>query len=522
MSGYNEAELKLKYINHIKLKLKASFLMLLDNAVRLCHESVPFEEELPEDLIVIRKRIVHHLKNLPDLLDLKMEERTEAIKEFKGLKEDIISIGESIYCYHSLNNIISEIFLRYHKLHLIRSEKEVKINLNNFYKDAISFVTREQHTDTAPYDIASLMRCFPLKMARNRYYDYVSKGIYALAEGSDEEYLKDIISLFKLRFFPAGFDFYGKYFPSVKNELDEYLKINFDDLSHDEVLRQADSLEENMELIEEISSYAGMLYESINYLLILTTFTTNFEYITEENLIYKDIYYTVSKNINTEDFALYEENIYHDLEEATIIVVDEIIAQEKNGFLSLRAEDLNELSEDMLELAKIQRLETEIYYEMLSDAVFSVKRSPSSPAAEESLIKDTLNSFVEYMKEMTQNLPPKIQKIIRQIFLDAIPSPFTVNEFYEYMVYAFENTDSFEERLLALDMAGTIFEETGFLKELEEEDGEHSHHHHDCGCGHDHHHHDHDCNCGHDHHDHDCNCGHDHHHHDCDCGHDHH
>ena len=68
------------------------------------------------------------------------------------------------------------------------------------------------------------------------------------------------------------------------------------------------------------------------------------------------------------------------------------------------------------------------------------------------------------------------------------------------------------------------------LKDLDDEECECGHHHHDhdeeCECGHHHHDHDEECECGHHHHDHDeeCECGHHHHDHDeeCECGHHHH
>lgn len=485
MAKYKEEELQSKYINHIKLKLQASLLMLLNNLNEIYHEKPDFPEEPPEEFEELTAGILNQVKNLEASLSMPAEERSMEIEQISVYKTKVIEIGKSIEYYLLLNKLVSNILGKHFALHEIRNTQAVNIDYTLFYSDCMHFLEWSKENGNEAFAMSSLMKHIPLKMTKDKYYEYVEKGLHMLSEDAELHTFSDLLGMIKETYLPEPPA--KKYFPILDDELNTYLSLPFESLTKEEIDEHLEHLEDNLETTGKIIYYLELIFEALNGLLLILSFAPGFDYLTEGNIVAHDLYHTVSENVSTDAFDIYKENFLELYESQTTPLIDKIIADEKEGFLDLNATDLEHYGADIQGLSKLAALTNKIYYELLQDQPDSAcETAPES-------IAQIINSFMNYLKTAPKDLSPKLQRLLRQNILDFIPSCFTHNEFYTYMVYALENTLNYEEKFFCLNMTGHLFEDTGYSKEYDNTDMHDHHHTHDCG--HDHHH-----GCDHHHH----------------------
>jgi len=490
MKKYSAAELSPKLINHTRLKLSASLFMLLNNIREIKSQENPFNPyEIPEDFLNIEKILINSTAKLDSTLNKPIDERLGDISILQAAKNGLVAACESFYCYFSLNSIVTELAVDYRRLKLLENEQEKPLDFRQFLHDVMDFIEKDKSPELRAGNISYMMKGFPLSMTKEKYADYVKGGLSLLFQGESENYIANVSKALKFRFLPVDLESYGKYLPQVKDYFDTLIHLEFDKMSADELDETLQGLDDNLNMLEEMAGYLSLLHESINFCILVMTFSKDLDYLTGGSSMHIDAFHYGLQIIEKGEDEALAENAREMFDNIMTELIDAIISDEKEGFLANT--ETEGLPKETLELYKVVRLITHIYYEMLSDIIYNVEPEYGENAqkAEAELIAQATESFMEYMANALKNLSPKTSKLIRRLFLTCIPSPYSTEEFMDYAHFVLDNTVSYAKKLRILDSIGMVFDAAGFM----ENSGDHNHHHHEHGpdCDNEHHHHEH-------------------------------
>jgi len=491
MNKYSSGELNPKLINHIRLKLSASLFMLLNNIREIKSQENPFNPyEIPGDFSEIENILMQSAAKLKNTLILPVDERLEDISVLQAAKASLKAACESFYCYFSLNSVMTEIIVDYRRLKLLENETEKPLDFHQFLHDVTDFIEKDESPELKAGSISYMMKCFPLSMAKEKYADYVRGGLKLLFQNEGENYISNISKAVKFRFLPVNLDTYGKYLPQIKDYFDTLINLEFDKMTSDELEEISQGLEDNLDMLENMAEYLSILHESLNFCILVMTFSKDLDYLLGGNPLCRDAYYYGIQVIEKGEDEAVSENADEMFDAIMTETIDSIIADEKEGFLENDKQE--NLALETTELYKITRLITHVYYEMLSDIIYSVEPEYGDTVkkADSAFISEATESIISYITDSIEGIKPKTAKLIKQLFMTCIPSPYSIGEFTNYAGFVLDNTISYAKKLRILDSVGMVFDATGFINNIEGHDNyPHEHgHEHGPDCGHEHHH----------------------------------
>lgn len=185
--------------DYIYQQAVGSLLLLLMSAMEDAEKGVTaLPYEIPADVQEIKEEIQAYLIRLEDLLESDAASRMVALEDCMELKKRLLSIYETIYSYFSQWNIIStlvsdQIALRKYKEDGV-SQKQVEWSL--FFADCHAFMeSAETLLDQKTY-MGQLLKCIPLYMTRDKYYDTVRASLDAAFAGESRDFIDASLKAF--------------------------------------------------------------------------------------------------------------------------------------------------------------------------------------------------------------------------------------------------------------------------------------------------------------------------------------
>ena len=520
-----ENEIKQLCTDYIFNETKAAFMLLI---LSHCEELLKAETkayDMPEEIINIRNEIKRYLSNIESTLNSSAEIKEAALEECIELKNKLVEIYKSIYSYYVQWNVVAtpigdETALRKYK---DSDAYGKKIDYNRFYQDCFEYLDLSDSIFTQKARIGKLLKCLPLKMTKDRYFDLVKSSLELAFGGESKESIELSLDTLINTCAPGAKNDYGRYFPEIAELLETKALLKASSLTDDELDNAYTDLTSGFEMLQDIEEMCQDIFNDINSLIIIFFSGLNFDDIVEDNPGHKDVYYKCVELINKNDAtetALFAEPLREMAEnyaEKLIDKTNEINSKEMDFFEKYGKVEIND--EDIRKLAASETFIRSCFYGDLNAEIFNFNLAEDLPPADEDFKKKAFDEFLAVIREEFSSLPNAVRKVSMLSLLGSLPVDMSPVETVTFIKDTLESESKLEGKLLIMDKTGMVLTEDGY--------GEAHHHHHDCGCGHDHHHHDHDCDCGcghdHHHHDHDCDCGcghdHHHHHHDCDCGH---
>lgn len=518
----NAMEEKIKNLSadYIYQQAVGSLLLMLMSAMEDVEKGVTaLPYAVPADVQEIKDEIKAYLLRLQDLLDSDAETRTNVLEDCISLKKRLLSIYEIVYSYFSQWNVIStlvsdQIALRKYKEDGV-SQKQVEWSL--FFADCHAFMESAENLLDQKNYMGQLLKCIPLYMTRDRYYDNVRASLEAAFAGESKEFIETSLKAFTGFCSPQENPLYGKYFPEVAEWIGQKQMQLPHTLSDEELSALYEDLKEMFEVLEQIEEFFSCILHDLNSLILLFYLTYSFEDITEGSAAYADLYHTVcaflSDQLSLTEKAAYLDTLTEQLEAAVEPVIDKANAIGKEEYeLLQKAGSFAGFSDDTKKVLMTEEFIRECFFGDLNDELFQFDLPEDLPPATAEEKKALFDAFLAKTRSHFDTLPVQTRKLAMQNLTGALPPVYSVHEVMDLMMEAIDKASSEEQKVLIVDKVGMVFSENGWQSIA---DG-----HDDCGCGHDHdhHHHDHDCGCGHDHHhehhhDHDCGCGHDHDHH---------
>lgn len=458
--------------------------------------------EVPEEVLQIKKKTQEYLLALEELLDGDDSARIAAFEECSALKKRLLAIYETIYSYISQWNAVftlvnDQIALRKYKEEKI-SEKQIDWSL--FFADCHAFMEEQEEPLAQQNAISQLLKCIPLRMTRERYYDDLRLILENAFADKSRELIETTLRAFLAFCAPQENSDYGKYFPEAAQWIGQKRMSLPHNLSDDELAALYDEMQDFIGKIQEMEEYFSCIFHDLNSLILLFYLTYRFEDLTEDNAAYADLYHTVCAFLRDEltltEKAAYLDTIMEQLENAVEPVIDKAnaIGREEYDLLQ-KAGSFEDFSEDTAKLLLTEDFIRTCYFDDLSDAVFIPEISPDLKPATAEERKALIEAFLAKIRSNLDTLPVQTRKIIMQHLLGALPPLCSAKEVMDNLMEAIDTAVTEEQKALIVDKIGGVFAENGHhsITDADFEEDE-------CGCGHDHHHEHHHHEHEHEHH----------------------
>lgn len=453
------------------------------------------EYVVPDSILSIRSKIEKAYAELDSVLDT--TERYDFENEINSITREITAIGINLNRYISFNDQLGEKLLRAYKLDDIKNfDNNIPLNNSGLVDTVRGYLSTLPDNIEGKFAMGELISVLPLRMTRERYTDYVAKGVSLLAEGLPDEFANACIDRLKDMFYADCDKDFKADFPLMYEKLKSTAET-IDELDKDGITEALGDIDGNIEAIQDIYALLSVYFNDAVYLQILSMFAVDEEFLFNDDMLLKDLYYSLRNVITTKDNSFIEdifertENEIEERFELSKPIEEELSEKIK----SMTEEDYKALSDDTKTAINVNNTISEMFYRELDEHIMLSRGKDEN-------IEEKTKELTDYISSVTEPMANSEKKLLKQNFLKNLPCSMSKDELAEYCAYSL---DGINDRALSLVTYGSIFQITD---EAAKEINEHEHHHH---------HHDHDCSCGHDHHH-----GHEHHHgHNCSCSHDH-
>lgn len=447
---------------------------------------------VPKSILSIKDKLEKAYTDIDLILDT--SERDDFEKELSSIVNEITAIGANLNKYISFNDRIGEKLLRAYKLDDIKNfDNNIPLNNSGVADTVRGYLSTLPDNIEGKFEMAELISSLPLRMTRERYIDYVKKGIELLTEDLPSGFANSCIERLKDMFYADCDTDFSKDFPLMYEKL-KSVEETIDCLDKEGIMEALSDLDENFNAVQDIFALLSVYFNDAVYLQIISMFAVDSEFLFKDDMFLKDLYYSMRDVITTKDTTFAEdifERAGNEIEERFDLskpLEDELSKQIK----SMTEKDYEELPADLKTAINVNNTISEMFYKELDEYILL-----SGNVDKE--IQDMTKELTDHINTVTEQMANSEKKVLKQVFLKNIPCPMSKEELAEYCAYAL---DGINDRALSLVTYGEIFQITD---KAEEEINEHKHHHHDhnCSCGHDHHHehhYSHNCSCGSHHH----------------------
>lgn len=492
MSNYKlEEELKKISADYSYNQSIGNFLLILINSLEnntLCYE-------IDEEIIKIKDSIKHYILNIKDILSDR-ESSSLALSKCMELKNQLKNIYLNVFRYFYICKTYSEPLMDEYMLRKYKSEKEnfdnFDINTDIVLNDCYNFLNSTEDSFTQKIYISQLFKCVPLKMTRDKLFDLMKKSIIEFLKYNNENSIKRTIDTFSKLFILEKSDNLNKYFPEIWDWLKERKDYKYNEMSDLELEDEYNDFLSTIESLNNIEEYFKNIYYDLNSLIIIFYLSYSFEEITQYNVTYADLYYTVCNILNNELDEIEKESYIETVNTSLSNEFEKMIDKSRD-LLDKEAEILDKLgdnlSEETLKFVMSDRFIHDIYYSEINDDIFSLDTDYTLPSADNTFIENIVDKFIDEFKEYLYKIPIKIRKSSIKSFISSIPILLNIDDIMKYLEDGINSEKDVEHKSIILSKIMETFEENGFKN---------SNHEHNCNCEHEHHH-EHNCDCGHHH-----------------------
>lgn len=482
---YYKTKLETTVIESISNQISFAFLNLLQNSCDFFNGDIGKDFKVEnKEILSITDFIIDSTINLQSILSLNESEKEAIINQINSYKRSLILNYETFCTYlHQYNILLIFVEEIYSKKYLSNSSNDINIDdidFDKFLNDCHEFIESSTNEAEQNYRITQLIKCVPIIMTKQKYFDYIKKSISTKLNTSSKTAISKFIKMLKEYFLPSASPNYYKLFEQLATEIEEYMNLfrssntNYE-LDSTELSTQIDNL--NDKLIS-VSEYLYLLYKELNYLTILLSMRFDLSFIEELNPVYMDLYKTTCM-ILSNDTSNDEKEIYN---ESLINLLDNHIDKISESQLKTTSnlEKLIDRYDDRVELEGI--LNTDYMFKMyinmdLKDSCYSIQND-TNETSDKTYLEDSINEFIEFLNTSLSKINTKEGKRRMQYLLGAVPAIWSPHETLDYIELSLNNCSSKEKKLLAISLVGNLMEENNFFK---------SNHNHDkCECFHNH------------------------------------
>lgn len=475
-----DKNLESRLVQLASYKVKDSLL----NAIYDIAENPKTDYMTPKRIEEIYNRVCRVYADLGDAIE--KSDRNEYIAELDAVEAEIKRTALDLNRYIFVNDNIGEQLIREYKLKdIMKADTDIPLNNRGVVHTAEHFLTHMSDSMEDRFKEAEIIASLPLRMTRERYASYVKDSILLMTEDMPAEFTAACIERLKDMYYALPNEGLKADFPLIYEKLMLLYEEDNAKLSTEEIEERLGDLDSNAEAVNDIFEILGIYYNDISYLRIAAMFAADSDFIFEDDMMLKDLYYALRDSINSKDTSFNEEIMERAADE--IEKRFEVTKPFENDIMKeiqvLGDNEIKAVDEGIHLALSVNASITDMFYKELGDILMEVKTNKDKA--------ELIDSLVEYIG--TASVPSALQKFTKQRFLRHIPCPMSHEEITEYISYAL---DGINDRYTSLMAYGDMFR----LTEHEHHEHEHGHHEHEHHEHHEHHleHHEH-CDCGHHH-----------------------
>jgi hypothetical protein len=326
-------EFKNTTLTYVQKKGQACLFLLLDTLKDLDNEEFMPASLAGDDRIQKIKAFAAELAlSLDELIDQGAEAAKAALVLVEENKAALVAIAKSIYTYeHALTltgDLITQANRRFSAAQMNEEDAQL-INPNRLVEDCMAYVDAEEISSPESIRKAEMLACFPLRMARLKFNAYIEDSLSEMLPIFSEKDTDRFIETLKLRFYPFATETYGKDFLPFKEKMERAFFAETDVLDEEGFDALWDEADGTAKEIADTLYYLEMLSEPLIFLTVLLSYVEDLDMLFDNNLVYKDLYYTFKENFRTENFELIVDQFSKNLEESLETVLDEGMDLEK-------------------------------------------------------------------------------------------------------------------------------------------------------------------------------------------------
>lgn len=479
----------------IQLKLKDTMLNLAYDMCDL-HLSSP-EKDIPESIAVYFDKVRDYTKNLTDILKSDLSQRTDVLHELSSLRNDYAKVCLPIYLYISVLNQAGSYGMWQYKCKSAEQmpvdnyhavEHSIRDYIDEFISSAVS--PAQKH-----FNMSKIISLVPIRLTRERFNDLVSEGLKATLADADTTEANTAVRLLTTSFYPMGAEGYGSIMPDTKTLVDELYSRQIDSLTSDELESYLGEIDSAMDELSELADYLNIVYNDINYLISLVTFCIDEEYLTDEDILLKDVLYSCKDMLESNDYDLYADALAEKISDRIEDSYPEL--RDKDKKLSEYVDryiDTDKVEDDAMNAISTYINIHTLYQLELSDEFTSMDNTDDAEPVSDNCINEKINDLLSFIAAVPDSISIAKNKFFRKEFLGSLPVIMSDDDFNAYLDYAFDPIRGKSSGVAAITDICDMLTAEGVIPDENYED-EHEH----CSCGH-HHSHEHShCSCGHDH-----------------------
>ncbi len=465
-----------KLVELVEYRLKDVLLTLIydvaDNA------ALKSEYVLPKCISEIYDDISKAYIKLGDVFET--TERSEFEAELKDITDKIVKSAVNINRYTSSNEALGQKALRMYKLSDIEEiGDEVPLNNGRVAELVKGYVSGLKDDYADNFKKAEIISSLPLRMTRDRFADYVRRGVKLLADGLPEGFAQSSISRLKDIFYADCENEFQKDLPLMYEKL-KSTEESLSELDSEALTEAMDDIDGNLSALGEMYNILEFYYSHVIDMSILSLFVVDSDLIFGDDMVLKDLYFALKEMLSTGDKSLKDDILERTGDEISDRF-DKFRPQEEKMLKlinSLKSEEYEALDENIKTTLNVSNTINSMYSGELNERIMLA-------GGEDEDIDKAVDGLIEYINNVTENMQNSEKKLIKQIFLGHIPTPMSNEELCEYCGYAL---DGINDKSISLMTYSDIFH---IIDDEDDEDDEHEHHHHHhdhehCGCGHEH------------------------------------
>lgn len=508
MAFTKEEKIKKMLLEAISLEIKNTLLNLISDICIWVDEPIEYAAslEIQELFDEVKKSIFE----LNDDIICAVEDRSVLLEKIGKLKEEAFGIYNTFCCYKKafeflvckFNNEIAN------KLNEELMKEHNKLDFDKIYDDCIDFIYDEEEDERLTELLTAerkgvVLSCMPMKMTRQKYENFIYNNLKISCENSKKGEMEIVFDNLKTSFYPFNSKFFGKKYPVFAEQISEMNNIDLTKLSQDEIGELIDNILDSSQNLESLNESLESIYNDLNYMFSLALFCADEEFLFEEDILFKDMYFSSLNLLKGELDVEFAGDVIEKIDEKVSAIQDERISLKNNIVELLPMFDNVKVSEQLKTYIDTYKTINKYFWENIEDAIAEKTYAEFDGEVDEKFFDEKFGEFFEYVNNSIAEFTNKDKKAVKAYFLSKIYCVVKDEEFIEYFDFVFDQMKDSDDLSLFAMKFGQVLEAYGFDVSDDECDCGYHHEHnhsHNCGCEHHHeHNHSHNCGCGHHH-----------------------
>ena len=266
----NKDSLEVILNNSFKETVPLAFLKFLNSFIKIYdNESLTFIDDINIDLYEMSNFAINLLVNLEDILDENTEEKLHKVETIINYKMKLEEMYRVLSSYNTELYIASHIINdKYNELSL--DDKDVdSLDYDLFFEECFLFISDYIDKNDFENVIHQLLRNIPIRITRNKYYEYIEKSISQIKIDESDESLKALFDLLKEQFIGNNTKGYDDFLPDISTTIENSKNKALQKLSIDEIKSLWKEIESVNDNLLNSGNLLFSLYDNFNYTAVL-------------------------------------------------------------------------------------------------------------------------------------------------------------------------------------------------------------------------------------------------------------